>query len=169
MQVTYELTQRDFYEALIAHRNRTAAKKWSRRLLALVVLLALVLCLVLFAVHANSATASSLTPALVVGVVWLALLRALPWWVARTQFTKQPAAKGLRTMVLDGTGVHLSWEAGNSDTGWRNYTFRLEGRNQFLLYSSPTSFAIIPKRALTPEQIAEFRALLAEHIGGGRR
>ena len=67
-------------------------------------------------------------------------------------------------MFVDAVGVHLRWNGGSTDIQWKNFIRHLECENQFLLYSSPVSFSILPKRALTPEQLAEVRALLAQNL-----
>jgi hypothetical protein len=41
MEITYELTQRDFRDSIIAHRNPSKSSKWSYRVLAFIFLLGL--------------------------------------------------------------------------------------------------------------------------------
>jgi len=66
--------------------------------------------------------------------------------------------------MLDDTGVHWRWSGGVSDIEWKNYIRALEGKNQILFYTSPAAFNMLPKRALTAEQLTEVRQLLAQHI-----
>jgi hypothetical protein len=77
---------------------------------------------------------------------------------------KQPGAQGQRNVLLDGSGVHWRWDGGCADIEWKNYVRSLEGKKQFLLYTSPACFNIIPKHALTPQELIELRALLKENI-----
>jgi hypothetical protein len=138
------------------------------RLLAAILLLVLVFYLALLIIRDNSGV-RHLTPLVVLFVAWFVFfLRVAPWWKARNQFRKQPSAHGQITMVLDEAGVHLRWDGSTSDLAWKNYIRWVEGKNQFLLYQSPALFNMVPKRALTPEQIVEFRVMLAEHIGSGK-
>ena len=168
MQITYELTQKDFYEALIAHRNRNRFTKWVYRLLVPIVFLQVGYCLVQVVLEPDWETVMPLFPLLGVAAFWAILIWFCPWWAARNQFSKQPAAQGQKTMLLDDAGVHSKWSGGNSNVEWRTYIRWVESKGQFLIYPSPACFAIVPKRELTPEQIAEFRAQLAEHIPSKR-
>jgi hypothetical protein len=90
-------------------------------------------------------------------LMWVGLLWGLPRWNASRQFLKQPGAQGERSVLLDGSGVHWHWNGGSSDIAWKNYVRWLEGKKQFLLYTSPACFNIIPKRGLTPDEIIELR------------
>ncbi len=164
MQITYELKQKDFYEAIIAHRNRNRFTKWLLRLLVPIIFLLVGFVLVESVLRPESGTLGNFAPLFVVAGLWAALLWVYPWWAARSQFSKQPAAQGQRTMLLDEAGVHSKWNGGTSDLEWRTFIRWLESKSQFLIYYSPVLCFFIPKRGLTPDQIAEFRTLLAEHI-----
>lgn len=160
VQVIYELTQKDFFESLIAHRNRTTLRKWFYRLLlAITLLLAGAGLPAVF--RNNTPTLSNFAPLLFLS----ALMWGSPWWSARLQFRKQPAAQGRQTVLLDADGVHGRGDTGQSDVEWRSFIRWLECKNQILIYSSPVYFIIIPKRALTPDQLTEIRGLLAQNIG----
>lgn len=164
MQVTYELTQRDFIDAVRAHRNRSAFRKWFRRTFASIAFVLAGVGLLQFGFHPDNQTLSNFAPLFVLAAVWAALTWGTPWLLARRLFVKQPSLQGPRTMTLDTAGVHLRWSGGTSDFVWNNFTRQLEGKNQFLLYTSPILFTIVPKRALTDEQLSEFRAILAQSV-----
>jgi hypothetical protein len=164
MEVTYELTQRDFFDSFIAHRNRSALAKWSFRLIVSIVFTFLGIGLISLAVRPNSQNLSALVPIFAIAAMWVALMWASPWWAARNQFSKQPSAKGSRTMLLDGTGVHWRWNGGSADIEWKNLIRFQETKNQFLLYTSPACFNIVPKRALTLDQMGAFRKFVAEQL-----
>lgn len=164
MDFTYKLAERDFLESLIAYRNSRPLSKWFVRLSVILVLLFLVLGIVGLVVHPSRQNLSNVVPLLALAVMWIVLLWVSPWWAARKQFRKQPAAQGLRTISLDGGGVRLRWDGGASDVEWKTFIRFLESKNQFLLFTSPVNFAIIPKRALTAEQITECRAMLEEKV-----
>lgn len=168
MEVTYELTPRDFFDSLIAHRNRSALVKWSFRVIVSVVCLLAVLGLLQLALRPTAQTLSTFGPIFALALMWVALLWASPWWSSRKQFSKQPGAQGPRTMVLDAAGVHWRWNGGSADVEWKNYIRFLECKNEFLLYSSPAVFNVVPKRALTPEQTSELRDLFAQNISSKR-
>ena len=168
MELTYQLTQRDFFDSIIAHRNRATFTKWAVRLVVFIFALLLLAMPLLLATRPNAQTLSQGARVFGAAALWAALIWGFPWWSSRNQFLKQPAAQGLRTMLLDAAGVHWRWNGGSADVEWKNYIRSLESKRQFLLYSSPYCFNILPKRALTPEQISEFRALLLQKVSRGR-
>jgi YcxB-like protein len=168
MEVTYELTQRDFLDSFIAHRNRSKFRKWSFRILVSAILVVVGVGLIAVAVQPNRQALASFGPLVVLGVMWVALMWVTPWWAARRQFSKQPSAQGPRTVLLDAEGIHWRWSGGSADAAWQNYVRFLEARDQILFYSSPACFNIVPKRALTPGQLSELRALLARNLPHSR-
>jgi hypothetical protein len=168
MEVTYQLTQRDFRECIFAHRSRNAYSKWLWRLLfAALIFIGAVLLLAVIVIHDPNLT-KNVAPLFFLGLLWLVLIWGLPWWSARKQFVGQPMAQGPRTVALDDAGAHWRWAGGSADVEWRNYARALEGKNQFLLYTSPVCFNILPKRALTPDQLEQVRQLLKQMIPSAR-
>ncbi len=162
MEVTYELTQKDFTQSFAAHRNRRRGMRWFRRIAFAVMLL--VAALAVFG-SIRTGNVRAIVPFLVVLAMWAALMSgAVMWLMARQQFLKQPGAHGPRMVTLDHAGAHWSWNGGSSDIEWKNYVRMVEGNNQFLLYTSPACFNIIPKRALGPTQVDEVRSLLQSNI-----
>lgn len=167
VEVTYELTQRDFFDSLLAHRNRSTFAKWSFRVAASIVFIFAGLGLVLLTIRPDAKSLANLAPVFALAAIWAALLWGSPWWAARNQFSKQPAAQGPRTMLLDSGGVHWRWSGGSADIEWKNFIRFQETKNQFLLYSSPACFNVVPKRALTLDQMSLFRQLATEHLTPG--
>jgi YcxB-like protein len=161
MQIEFELTQKDFREALITNRTRTPGKKWTFRIF-LILLLGFWAFLFYGSLLAHSTR--QLIPFLLLIIVWVAFIAALPWWSARRQFLKQPRAHGPRTLSLDASGVQWRWDGGSLTSQWKDYIRWVEGKSQILLYSSPVSFSFLPKRSLSPEQLNEVRTLLAQNI-----
>ena len=164
MQITYEITKRDFVDAVKGHRNRSTFAKWFPRTLACIVFVMAGVGLLQLASCPNNQTLSNFAPLFVLAAVSAVLIWGSPWLIAKRQFGKQPSLQGPRTMLLDPAGVHLRWSGGTSDLQWNNFTRQLEGKNQFLLYTSPVLFTVVPKRAFTPEQLSEFRTILAQNV-----
>ena len=164
MEVTYELTQRDFFDAFISHRNRSTFAKWAFRGLKLVLFAFLSLALGMFALRHDSKTLLNIAPLIFLAAIYALFLWAIPWWGARTQFTNQPAAQGPRTMLLDKGGVHWRWNGGSAEIEWKNFIRFQETKTHFLLYSSPACFNIVPKRVLAVDQIDSFRKLATENL-----
>ncbi len=164
MEIRYQLTEADFNDALIAHRNKVTFKKWSLRLFGTIMLL--VLAFAIFGVltdHTGKAF-SNFAPLFVVIMMWALLLYFWPKLAARTQFRKQPAVQGMRTVSIGASGIQSNWNDGSANVEWKNYVRLVESPTEFLLYTSPGCFGILPKRAFSVEQANEFRALAAANI-----
>ena len=157
MEVTFELTQRDFFDALVAHRRRS----WVFRLTALVAVVFVSVGVLVVGGHPY--LWPTWQPLFWLVGLWAALLYATPWWASRRQFLHQPGAQGPRTMCVDNVGVQWEWGSGSASVEWKNFIRVVESKRQFLLYSSPACFNVLPKRALTPAAMSEFRELLAKN------
>lgn len=107
----------------------------------------------------------TILPLFILAGIWALLIWGAPWFSARSQFLQQPAAKGSRTMTLDGSGVHWRWNGGQADVEWRNFIRFVESKTVFLLYTSPACFNIVPKRAFVAGEAESFRGLLQEKVG----
>jgi hypothetical protein len=157
MQITYELTQKDFTEAYSVHRNSRPWSKWARRAFICIASLGAAFVLFGFSVHPTRQQAQGLIPLFALVAVWIGVLWLLPKWIMRRQFQQQPGAHGPRTLTLDETGAHWRWSGGSSDVEWKNYIRSAEGKNQVLFYTSPACFNIVPKRAFAGEQLSDLR------------
>jgi hypothetical protein len=164
IEITYELNKKDFVDAVKLHRNRSAFTKWLPGTLACIALVLAGVSLLQLASCPDNQTLSNYAPLFVLAAVWAALIFGSPWLIAKRLFGKQPSLRGRRTILLDTAGVHLRWSGGTSDLQWNNFTRQLEDKNQFLLYTSPVLFTVVPKRGFTPEQLTEFRTILAQNV-----
>ncbi len=166
MEITYELTERDFREAFVAHRNARLAFRLATRMFgAGMVLLLLASVLAGILLPGGRQTLQSLMPVYllfgaIVLVIWLG-----PWQAARSQFRGQPAARGPKTLTTTDSGMEWEGTTAKSEVHWPAYVRWCESNSMLLIYPSPALFVIVPKRAFTPEQLAEFRQLLEQNIG----
>lgn len=165
IQITYALSQRDFFESLIAIRNCKPWAKWGYRAAS-----ALLVCLSVFSVlRSPRSQSASLIPLMSLLALWAFLLWASPWLSARTQFLKQPSVQRQRTVSFEGDAVIWHWDGGSIVVEWKTYTRWIESKNQIVLCSSVIQSGIVPKRALNTEQLPELRTLLTQKIGAGIR
>jgi len=165
-EISYELTQKDFTESFVAHRNRRPVVAWARRIGLSVMVFGLIL-MVQGAIRTGNVT--TLMPLFVAVALLLAYLSGLPSRLsARKQFQKQPGAHGTRTVTFDDVGAHWRWNGGSSDVEWKNYVRSVEGVNQVLLYTSPACFNILPKRAIPSEDMDTLREFLKHNIRSGK-
>ena len=164
MNITYELTQEDFLQSYLAHRRRNPLSKWFFRLVLSAVFALAVLAILPFLTRTIHPSAFNIGEAIALWGWWAFIVWGLPRWFARQQFQKQPKAHGTRELVADTDGMHLAWNGGSANMSWTNLVRYIETKDQFLVYTSPTCFNIVPKRALSPEQLSDFGSLLREHI-----
>ena len=164
MQIDYQLTDKDFTETFAAHRNRSLFGKWLRRLVLLFILGLAVISTLSLVAKPTMEQAKALVPFLLLTLLWAVILWLFPTWGARRQFLKQPGAQGPRSVMLNASGTRWRWNGGSSEIEWKNYIRVVEAKNQFLLYSSPACFNIIPKRALAQGQLPELQRLLEQNV-----
>jgi len=164
MEIHYELTKPDFTEAYTAHHNRSTVSKWARRLFIGILVAVVALVFLGFLVKPSAKAAKDLVPFFGIVAMWIVVLWFFPRWMMGRQFTKQPGAQGLRTLMLDARGAHWKWNGGSSDVEWKNYIRSVEGKGQILMYTSPACFNILPKRAVGDEQLLQLRNLLQQNI-----
>jgi hypothetical protein len=165
MEVTYQLVQRDFFDSLVAFRNRSALRKWGLRIIGFSTLGLAAIGLLMLAMYPNAQYLSTYGPILFIAGLWVLMLWGGPWWAARMQFRKQPSVQGPITATLSEKGVSWKWDGGSSEVEWKTFHRWQECKTQFLLFTSPVMFNMIPKRVLSPEQESEVRNLLTEHVG----
>lgn len=107
--------------------------------------------------------------------VWIGLL--WPWLLyiqPRRSFKATPGMHGRQTWVLDPDGAR--YDAVDSDGAllsrseltWGTIVRARESRQAFLLQPSRAAASVLPKRAFTPQAIADMRALLAAHVPKSR-
>jgi hypothetical protein len=164
MEATCQLTQKDFLDSLVAHRNCSPLREWSFRLMVILIFVVSGAGLIDVAMSPTRQSLTTVAPLFVLVALWAAVIWLSPRQSARKQFLQQPGAPGPRTVVLDATGAHWRWDGGSAEVEWKNYIQSLDSKGHFLLYTSPFCFNILPKRALTPDQVSEARALFAQNL-----
>lgn len=168
MQITYTLTERDFRSAAFA--SFTGKRRYRVYLVVFGSLFLLNLAALWAPVTPDQRSAAeNLFPFSAFAIAWIGfVIFACPYWIGRRQFRGQPSAQGEKTAVFDGEGVNLRWTGGSAEMQWSNFVRFRESKLHMLLYASPASFHVFPKRAFTPEQLAQFRNLAEQHIPKAR-
>lgn len=165
MQVTYQLTLKDLREALTAHRNRSAGFMLRPGIYLLV--LVLLGGLYLLTAYFDSARFSSISRLLPLGILWAAVLWALPWVNARRQFSRTPSFSARKIMSCNQNGIHWDWDGGSVNFEWKSFARLRETKRLLLLYTSPWAFQLVPKRAFSSEELVDFRALIGSKLSQG--
>ncbi len=162
MKITYQLTPRDFREAV----GPTKARK-IMMMLVLLSLLALIPLYFLASDDQRDELFRNVLPFLGVISFWLALMWLLPYWTVQRQLAGMPAAKSTMTYEFTENGVSCRTENGESANTWAIYSKWREKGAVFLLHTSPAVFHLIPKRAFAPGDEEQFRALLSSKVKKG--
>lgn len=154
MQITYELTRKDFREAF------AAAHKWHHRIHGVLLSIGISgivwnLLLLRFKVVVE----------IIFGLLWWGLWVSLPASAfVRNQFAKWSSEKAPRTFSWNSSGVYWQWGSGSVNNAWKNIIRCVEANSHFLLFTSPAAFDVLPKRAFDDGQLADFRSALATYI-----
>ncbi len=164
MQVTFQLTANDYRDGLIAWRNLKSWRRWSFRLLWIVVCVLIALSLALLAFRPSISALQTVGPLLAMGGLWLAALTVGPWLSARRQFRNMPSAQDPITVHASDEGLEVHSVHANSKLAWSIYVAWGEHKSVFVVLPQPRIYIPIPKGAFTAEQQSEFRELLRRNI-----
>jgi hypothetical protein len=161
MEVRYHCSLADYKEAISTHRSKS---------LQLRVFTAVFLCaLITFGAFVGTALgfrqgAATVSVVMLLTLLWLIYAFVVfPWWVNR-DFRRHPNFPREQFLRIDGEALHKKSEIGNSETRWPAYTNWRETQNLFVLYLGHRLFEVIPKRALSKDQLQELRRLLHEKL-----
>ena len=164
MEISYELTEKDFRDAIIAHRNRTKSSKWAYRVLMILAMALLGINLIGIVMRPITRSLPHDFPIAIIMLWGIGTLWCGPRLTAKRQYVKQPSAHGARTVLMDSDGIHWRWNEGTADNKWNHYVRFVESKDHFLIYSSPACFNIVPKRAMSVEDMANLRGLVAQNL-----
>lgn len=136
------------------------------RLFRLLLLVAMIVLAVDFAVHPTWSSGGRLAGALVA----LLLIQALPWFSVRQQWRANPRLHGEIEATVSYFGVRVRVPGSTTEHAWEAFRHLEESDRAFLLSFSPKAgspFVALPKRALSGEaEVAALRDLLHRKIGG---
>lgn len=94
-------------------------------------------------------------------LVWPLAIRPI---AIRSSFGKVPHFVMETRMVVGGDGLQIENPAGRSENQWTAYTRFKETPNLLLLYTGVGTFEVIPKRAFSESELAQFTELLTRHV-----
>lgn len=123
-------------------------------------------------VNEGLTSANSLTVLLYCGIVAMTLLGTfmISSIRARLMMRYGPTVREPRRYVFSEQGVRWSSELMTCDCRWGAFFAILESRKSFILYQSPLSGMVIPKRDFSsPDEISQLRNLVRSHFQGKLR
>jgi predicted membrane channel-forming protein YqfA (hemolysin III family) len=169
MEVTYQLAADDFYDASNAHRKSKLITRWGFRAGIVLAVLLLAFAAVVFMMFPDSPSSHELRLLFVLGLIWLLCVAMSPLlrrWALRRQFRGSPSAQSPITLRVSDDGLHFHSNHMDGKVAWSSFVKWHEGKSVFALMSSPVIFHAVPKRAFTPEALAQFRETLRQRIRG---
>jgi YcxB-like protein len=149
MTIEFQFTLDDYRKAFRAH-FRKGASLFTRWFMKLAIAFGAVFLFVGIFLFATGQRAVNLwlTPSLL-GALWI--------WIgmggtyrhsAKSQFAKNPMLREPRRIEFSDEGVKTDAGVASSNLSWKAYLRYVESDDNFLLYTSPACFVIVPKRAL---------------------
>jgi hypothetical protein len=86
-------------------------------------------------------------------------------WIRR-DFRGHPRFSQKQVVQVDGVGLFVESEVEQSELSWAAFERFQETQTLFLLYLGARSVQVIPKRALSTDQMVELRQLLSSKLPG---
>lgn len=143
------------------HAARAAAtRSWT--LYLLILLLALMFLVGVFLIDHGYSLAGWLW--LAVSALMFIAAYQVPLLQARRTLVTNPSAQGEIILKIDETRVAATFPTGNSYVEWRAFSKYRETTHLFVLFYLLHRSTFIPKRVMSPQQIAGLRVLLNDKI-----
>ncbi len=164
IELKYHLTADDFYQALLAYRDRGKLARFSSRFLTVVGIFMVPVVIFVAVMKPEMQTFQQLVPFVAIVLFWMVVLWGMPKWSAIKQFNGSPASQGEVTLTASAAGIRIKSSQSESNSNWSAYVRWLENKRVIVLFTSPLVFVVVPKRSFSEDQLASFRALLRDNI-----
>ena len=166
MVIQFQFTLADYRNAHRTHYKK-GASLLTRLMMKMLLVIGVVFLLTGVLLFASGQRAPNvvLMPFLL-GALWIWVGLGMTYQLAaKKQFNKNPSLREPRRVEFTDAGMTTDAGVASSQQSWKAYLRFVESKDNFLLYSSPACFNIVPKRVLQPEQVTELRQLFQAHIG----
>lgn len=166
MHIAYKLTAKDLIEANRLHLSRGASSsiRMGRRMALGIGILILAITLAALAFAPSTAQLTRSIPALFFGLLLVFLTTLAVPLIVKRSFLKDKRLHDEFAAEITESGIEILSPNSRGQMDWSVFLRYFETKNLFLLYQSPQLFNVFPKCAFTPEQIDEFRSMLARKI-----
>lgn len=168
MTFNYQLNEDDFAAAQACHVRSYYKKPRARIFLAMAALMIFSGATVVIQSMLRKDTEALIrtAPFVVLGLLWIAWFARMlsSGSMFRKQFRKIRALQLPLQIVLTESGISYSSANGESRADWRAIERWQECKSNFMFYTQPRLFYILPKRIMQPEEIIATRELLASKV-----
>lgn len=146
----FQFTEKEYMRAAFAISRR----RLLRTLIIFLLAFALILASLILSGHPSRET---LGLGLIGFLLILAFFAFAVWWQLRRAYLGQPVLQALLRVTIDDRQLSYVWERGSYNLPWSGVRRAVETPEFMFLYESPISTRILPKRALSEEEIALIR------------
>jgi hypothetical protein len=168
MTFNYQLNEDDFAAAQACHLRNYLKKPTARILVAIGALMILsgAVVLVQALLAHNSRALLQIAPYTILVLVWLVWLTRMfsSGSMFRKQFRKIRSLQLPMQLLLTESELRYTSANGETTAAWHAIERWQECKLNFMLYTQPRLFFILPKRVMQPEEIAAMRELLARKL-----
>jgi len=160
MHIDYEISEQDH-----AHAQRLATKNSAFSRVALVVLpwlgLVILMCVIWFGI--TQGFSWIFLTGIAVGLFMLST-PFLAMANLHKSYIANPSLRGPLSLDVDDAGLHFRGPTFESQVSWVHFSRFREDQSSFVVFQGPKVFNMIPKRQLSPDQIAALRDCFTRHI-----
>jgi len=164
MHVSYQLTPDDFYQGMIAWRNRRKWRRWVRWTSYLLIAGASLTSLLILLLDRGGEATTIAVFTVIFGILSFVCKLLAPRLSARRQFGNNPMAQAPITLDVSEQGLEFHNLHAESKLAWSAYMAWGEAKSVFVIMPQPRAYVAIPKRAFSEAQVPEFRDMLRRNI-----
>ena len=160
MNITYQLTQEEYQQAVNLHH-----KKGKRALiLAIYITLATIIIVIGTDFSNTREIITNILAAFFSISFYMLFVRMISAYQARSVFQKSTTLPYEITLHISGKGIKLDKSKNNASIPWSAFMKSKSDGKFYLLYTNPRRFNVIPVRAMSEIQKEEFDAYLKKYI-----
>ncbi len=160
MNITYQLTQDEYLQAVNLHHKR------SKRvfLLAIYAILATLIVIVGTDFSNTREILTNMIAAFFSISFYMLFVRMLSAYQAKSVYQKSSTLPNEVTLHISGKGIKLDKKSKNTSIPWSTFSKWKNDEKFYLLYTNSRQFNIIPLRAISEVQKKELNAYLKKYI-----
>jgi len=164
IRFTFQLTAADYYHGLLVWRGLKKWRRWLIRFAYVVMALTVPMAILLVYLRPDLESLKLSGELLGLAGVSFGFILGGPWISAKRQFTGAPSAQLPMTVEASEEGLVVETAHANSKVSWSAYVAWGEDKSVFVVLPQPRIYIPIPKRALSNEQLDQFREILRRNV-----
>jgi len=160
MNITYQLTQEEYLQAVNLHHQKGA------RILRVAIYIALATIIVVFGTDFSNTREiiTNIIAAFFSMAFYLLFVRMLSDYPARSVYKKSSTLPHEVKLHISGKGIRFDNISDKGSIPWSAFVQAKSDEKFYLLYTAPRRFNVIPARAMNEKQKIEFDEYLKKYI-----